>query len=569
MKKGFTLIELIAVLVMIALLIAVVLPNVSNLMKDQNKKKYDLYYTMVNEAVDLYAETRRDDLGGVEAEGCVNDFTIGDLIEEEYIKYFDSESDKVCRTKNIYNGDSAVENCTICGSPGDFSLSFLRNSGYEDTGFESNVRITNKEGRISKEVAMVCIKNNKIVYEKKIPTKACNKYVAANVETVSLLNQLSTNVPNTLYQNNLYFINGSATNNYIWYSGKLWRAISFNKENGLIKLVTEDPVTTITYDRTDSFNEFKNTNIGIWLNTVFYQSLRNPTNFIVEEDWYYGAVSSPVYPTTGSNKLKVGLLNYFEYDRVNGFLNTFQKWWLLSNSTSGGSWYINDTNAPRNISKKTFYGVRPSIVLKPNISFNKGGTGTVDNPYVLKGEGRIVSGVLLKDRMPGEYVRLNNGGTNYLFRIVSTSNDYTRLILDTPLNITNMQFHYDDTFYSSSSYIGAYLNTWKGSLTLVNSDFCRMNIDENTSINSICPKNDLINIDIGIPKIGDMFTTSANREYWTLSNYNSSRINVIEPSGTIDNKGILDNSGVRPVINLGPNVRVSGAGTLAQPYTLS
>lgn len=568
-NKGFTLIELIAVLVMIGLLIAIVVPNVSNLMKDQNQKKYDLYYTLVNQAVDQYAEARRDDLGGTENEGCVNDFTIGDLIEEEYLKYFDVESTQTCRSKDIYNGGVAVRNCVACGSPADFDIAHLRGAGYSDAGKELKVRISNKEGIVSSEVPIVCIKNNKVVFQKSYPQKTCNKFVAENVATTPLITQLANNVTSTNYQNKDFFVNSDVTNNFIWYSGKLWRAISYNTETGQIKLVTEDPVTTITYDRVTTANQFNSTSIGVWLNTTFYKSLRNPTAFVVDHDWNYSPVTSPTtLPTTGVNRAKVGMLNYFEYNKVQGFLKTGQNWWLLSKNPDSTTWYVSDTNVVRSIANTTFFGVRPSIVLKSGVTFNKGGLGTFNNPYVLKGEGKIVTGVLLKDRVPGEYVKLTKSGVEFLFRIVSSDINHTRLILDTPLNISDLQFHYDDTFYSDSNYIGSYLNTWKNGFNLVNADFCRTTINSTSNLTSVCPQKDIISIDIGIPKVGDMFTTSSNKEYWTMNNFSADKLNVIRSNGTMSNKGILEYSGIRPVINLSGNVRVSGAGTIAHPYSI-
>ena len=43
------------------------------------------------------------------------------------------------------------------------------------------------------------------------------------------------------------FITGENPNNYIWYSGKLWRAVSVNNEEKTVKLVTQWNISTIQY----------------------------------------------------------------------------------------------------------------------------------------------------------------------------------------------------------------------------------------------------------------------------------------------------------------------------------
>ena len=52
------------------------------------------------------------------------------------------------------------------------------------------------------------------------------------------------------------FITGENPNNYIWYSGKLWRAVSINNEEKTTKLVTQWNISSIPYNE---YNEVNNT----------------------------------------------------------------------------------------------------------------------------------------------------------------------------------------------------------------------------------------------------------------------------------------------------------------------
>ena len=40
-----------------------------------------------------------------------------------------------------------------------------------------------------------------------------------------------------LIDNDNYYISGTVTNNYVWYSGKMWRVIGYNKTDRTIKLI--------------------------------------------------------------------------------------------------------------------------------------------------------------------------------------------------------------------------------------------------------------------------------------------------------------------------------------------
>ena len=50
------------------------------------------------------------------------------------------------------------------------------------------------------------------------------------------------------------FITGEDPNNYIWYSGKLWRAVSINNEAKTTKLVTQWNISTVAYNPRNQTN---------------------------------------------------------------------------------------------------------------------------------------------------------------------------------------------------------------------------------------------------------------------------------------------------------------------------
>ncbi len=548
--KAFTLIEMIGVIIIIGMLLLIVFPATVRLIKGNAERKFNQYYDLIEEAAILYAKNRVDDLGGVSGTGCIEDITLSDLISETSLKEFDEEG-------------------IVCGSPSEFIL-----SEYDD--IDSNfdyvdIRIRNNKGKLSTEISLICVKGKKVSYSKLIEKKgSCDKYIA---EAKNVLYDDISKLTTQTDDNINYFVTGSNPNNYVLYSGKLWRAIGYNSNNKTIKLVSNEVVTLLPYDNTSS--EYYNSNVDVWLNNKFLSTLRTPDLYLYNDNWNYTTVSNSNKPAeTNVIQSKVGLLNYYEFNKVKDYLSTNYNWWLSSMASSTNTWYVTNSNSVSNMQVSNFLGIRPSIVLKSNITYISGGTGTEDNPYKLDGDTTGNSGSFLNTRYAGEYVMF--AGNKY--RIIETNNNYTRLISDNTLDsITTIFDNTTINTYNSGAKIGKLLNEeWYNNLSdtdkskLVIADFCP-SIFNNTSEYTIsCPVSNTINIIVGIPKIGDMYTLpTASGEYWTLSNFTDELINTISVNGTISGHSIDYVSGVRPVINISNNVKIaSGNGTSSNPYIL-
>ena len=547
-NKGFTLIELIGVIIIIGMLILIVFPSTVRLIKGNSEKKFNQYYELIIAAGDLYANSRRDDLGGATATGCIDDVTLADLIDADYIKEYDEEN-------------------VICGSPSQFNL---EDYDIDSTKDYVDIKITNNKGKISTEASLLCVKGKKVSYSKLIEDNGvCNKYVA---QAENVLYDAITNLATTTDDNQNYFITGTNPNNYVFYSGKMWRIVSYNQNDKTIKLVSDEIVTLLPFDSLSS--NYPNSNIDIWLNQTFLSTLRSPDLYLANTSWNYTAVADTNKPLdTNVLQSKVGLLNYYEFNKGKEYLTTSDNWWLLSMVNSNNVWYVSSTSALE-ASINNYYGIRPSIVLKANISYVSGGEGTESNPYKLEGDSSANSGTFLNTRYAGEYVMF--AGIKY--RIIETDANYTRLIADA--NLSSITTVFDDinvTTYNAGAKIGNLLNNeWLNNFSesdkekLVVSDFCTSIFNSTTKYSSTCPNSDIVNITIGIPKLGDMYTIpSASGEYWTLTNSSTDTINTISSTGIVTGKAKDYVAGVRPVINLKNNVQIaSGNGTNANPYIL-
>ena len=405
------------------------------------------------------------------------------------------------------------------------------------------------------------------------------------------------------------FITGEDPNNYIWYSGKLWRAVSVNNEAKTTKLVTQWNISSITYS--SGSTDFEGSYMEEWLNDTtvdgFLGNLRDYKKFIVTDAKWNATMttSSSKPPETTIVEDAVGLLNYYEYvtsyrgaSSSTGYLNNGLYWWTLTPYSSSyvRSVYINGYSNSISPSSNS-YGVRPSINLKSSIKIVDG-DGTVDNPYRLNGDNDTnLSGAVLSSRYSGEYIRFGNDENN-LYIIVSHENGTgTKIVSAEPLKSSGefitMNFGSNATF-SSTNTIGTFL---KGDYltSYVDSSYSNM-IEDNTtwylgtvgSGSSYSYKNakytdasgttttsNVTQARVGLLRYGELMSSQFDRygnntDYWTLTPYSSSNVRSVSSSGRNGNYSPSSFSlGVRPSVNLKSNVQiVNGDGTLNSPFEI-
>ena len=241
------------------------------------------------------------------------------------------------------------------------------------------------------------------------------------------------------------FITGEDPNNYIWYSGKLWRAVSVNNEAKITKLVTEWNISAINYGMLGNVFIFPTSQAYNWLNDEsadgFLGNLRDYESFIVTDSvWNYesinpislGSIERPSSDTSMIATTPVGLLNIYEYQSssglnassyTNSYLNNGLEWYALTSAGLMAGVTVNSNGDIATVLSADTVGIRPSINLKSNIKI-VGGNGTEDNPYRLNEDNDTnLSGTKLNTRYNGEYIRFGTGENN-LYRIVSHETDW-------------------------------------------------------------------------------------------------------------------------------------------------
>ena len=452
--------------------------------------------------------------------------------------------------------------------------------------------------------------------------------------TTSPVNEvLLSNIPEDNQYNDEVdtFITGEDPNNYIWYSGKLWRAVSVNNEAKTTKLVTQWNISITTYNASGN-TAFEGSYMEDWLNDTtvdgFLGNLREPDKFIVTDAVWdatldateLGSITRPNGTTTVTDD--VGLLNMYEYQSASrgcisesifggvstGYLNNGLFWWTLTPYSSSYVRYVDCNGDAYYGGPSPSSGVRPSINLKSSVRIVDG-NGTIENPYRLEGDNDTsLSGTLLSSRYSGEYVRFGNDENN-LYRIVShETSGLTKITSAEPLKnsgtfITSaFGSSNSEVNYSTNSVIGTFLNgeyltnyvgnaysdmiedstTWYLG-TVGSSDSYKLAKYTDTNMSSTVSTT--TNAKVGLLRFGELMagqferfavkgssysTTGLTTSYWTLTPYSSSRVHGVYGSGDSGGRPSTIAFGVRPSINLKSNVVITGGdGTKERPFTLA
>ena len=424
--------------------------------------------------------------------------------------------------------------------------------------------------------------------------------LAADVIKDDIMNRLNTS------DSEQTFVTGEKPNNYIWYSGKLWRAVSIDPTDNSVKLVTQWNISTIPYNPSNQ-TAFESSYMEEWLNDTsvdgFLGNLREPEKFIkMDSQWNATMTTVTTKPSkTTIVEDAVGLLNVYEYTMSysgttyeKGYLNNGLFWWMLIPYNTKYVWSVDRDGFAYEREPIAMHGVRPVINLHATVKII-GGSGTEDDPFRLEGDNDSnLNGTLLNTRYSGEYIRFGTDENN-LYRIVSHETDgLTKITSAEPLK-SNGSFIIsafgDNVNYSSSNTIGSFLNG-EYLTNYVGSSYRNM-IEENTtwylgtvesgasyrlakysSANGNELTTSTTTADVGLLRLGELMagqfkTYTLSSAYYLLTPFNINIINYIWLSGWAAGVAPTDIYHVNSVLNLKSNVVITGgAGTKTNPFTL-
>ncbi len=402
------------------------------------------------------------------------------------------------------------------------------------------------------------------------------------------------------------FITGTDPNNYIWYSGKLWRAVSIDPGDNSVKLVTQWNISSIPYNAENN-TAFQGSYMEQWLNDTsvdgFLGNLREPDKFIKTDSVWNATLTTTTTKPEKTTMVTdaVGLLNIYEYTMSyknatssTGYLNNGLYWWTLTPYSASDVRSVGGSGSVYYDSPTDSRGSRPSVNLKSAVKIIDG-DGTVDNPYRLQGDNDNPTGALLSTRYSGEYISFGTDENN-LYRIVSHENGAgTKITSAIPLkdsgSYKSIKFGSNTTF-SKDNTIGTFLNgDYLTSSTYLTSDQVNM-IEDNTTwyLGTVGNTNyklakyqdatssnlttSTTTAKVGLLRLGELMAGQFdkygnNTTYWTLTPYSTSYVRSVYSNGVVSNYSPTSSSGSRPAMNLKSNVIITGGdGTKNSPFQI-
>jgi len=576
-KKGFTLVELLAIIVILAILALIATP-------------------MILRIIEL-AKKNSAQISGNEYINSVETSIVNNLIENTGLNYTEGKYDVATIDKDLkvtIKGDRPSEGNVCISNNGTLTKASLKINGYVVNYDGNEVINTDLE-----EIEEFSCNGDDIVLEGESILEIAKSLVydengkcKADGTTYS-------------YMDGCY-IKGASTNNYVWYNGFVWRIMGINSDD-TVRLVANENVTVLPH-RSPSTNFTYSTSVGYahdWLNNYFYEELNN-TKSIIEEGPYFCAESSMFVLSTGRTtctsgsevSTKVGLLTYDEFllsvNSYQSYLYMGQNSWTMTPHRAGYAWKITCSSTGGSLIEN-MVGIRPVINVNGN-SVVTSGDGNPTTLYILgEDKNSTITGTIGEKVTPGEYVNLE--GKTY--RVVSKDNKGIKLILDGFYEENSgisykMTFGTDSTFNLDSG-VGQKLNNdvinWLGlsnSNKILKNTYYQGDYSNNPTYNELLDLTNGVEANVGLIRSGEMLASHSSTmltdnytiqslythtsNYWLITKYSDSKYAIyLENNNSAKNSYIAweEKAALRPVITVKSNLKILGGnGVWNNPYEI-
>ena len=353
-----------------------------------------------------------------------------------------------------------------------------------------------------------------------------------------------------------YIYKGEKVNNYIKYSGLLWRIIKIN-EDKTIDIVLDNSINSLMWN--NKIDDYKDSDINKYLNEVVLSHLNK--DLIVKTSTCINIIDD----VTRIKCDKFDTSNYVRLLNIDEFLNSKvdektdisndNNIWLSTRGTDK-VWTINGKNLSYAEVNNT-YSIKPVVTLK---STNQvlGGKGTLDEPYLIEKDNG--------DIKVGTYIKLGDD----IWTVYNLEKDKLYLSLSNLYENGNKTYRFDaennkynlDSKYSLAEYLNTeYLNSLPYKDLIIESEWFTGEYKE--SYKDVM--SDKVTAKVGLPGILDFKFDSVSNYY--LLNGNDSKIYYIADNELLESKPTLSRA-IKPSICIKKAKIKDGNGTKEKPYIL-
>lgn len=397
-KDGFTLVELLAVVVIIGITYLIIFPSVTSFIDKSKEKSYNIQVDLIEKASKKWVVDNTDELLKKDPYHLNNiNLTLTTLKKEGYLQDMFIENPK---NKKIMTG------CVV--------VSYQSNKNqYEYTYEDGKDTYSKKDTKENKRAEEMAGCNNKKGYiytylsnNNTLEKTGGNKNSEGETITLdkiftdTLISKTDSGLVNL---GNEYFFQGLTPTNYVKIDGydTIWNVLSINTSDKTIKLVASAKTINSTFIASSSFNANSyesssdlKTTLESKINELSSNIIKNDVNFnvggITDISKGYDIISSEE-----SNNIftgKIGIITASEYlktknENGNTYLSpTSVTVWTMNFSNNNHVIINTDGNlstAPIDANSRSVY---PTIVINANV-IKKSGTGTSTDPYVISDMG--------------------------------------------------------------------------------------------------------------------------------------------------------------------------------------
>lgn len=388
-KDGFTLVELLAVIVIMGIIAVIIFPSVASYIEKSRNKSYNIQVDLLEKAAKKWVTDHSEELLKKDPYHLNNiNLTITTLKQEKYLENNYITNPK---TRKIMNG------CVVATYNGN-------NNQYEFKYYDGNNEIKKKESQeeMYKLEIQGCDSYQGYIYtynEEKEKTDGMTKSNGSSIALSEIFaNTLIASKDSNLKNlGNEYFYQGLNAQNYVQIDGydTIWRVLMINQDKTM-KLVAPSNTVNSTLISSNPFHASSfeastdiKTNLEAEINKINANIIKNEAIFsvgnITRLDQSNDAISSEERQETYVGK--IGLITASEYLKTKSssgqsYLSASATAWTM-NFSNGKHIIINASGnletSDINTDSKLVY---PTIVIQANI-VKKGGTGTSTDPYVI------------------------------------------------------------------------------------------------------------------------------------------------------------------------------------------